>query len=1134
MAAVLAVSTVLFAQQGRGTIFGNVTDPSGANIAAARVTLRHVETNAVVSTSTSDTGLFTIPAVAVGGYEMRVEADGFRSVVRSGITVRVGDQLRLDVRLELGALQETVSVTGEAPLVDTGSSTVGKVIENERITSLPMNGRNAISLVILTPNVRSHAMSPQGFADRSVGISSFSVNGGPPGNNNITIDGASNINARLGDASVNPSVDAVEEFKVQSGSMSAEYGFTAGGVVNMVTKSGSNQFHGTLYHFLRNDKLDARNAFSAVRPPFRYNQYGGSLGGPIRHDRTFFFYNFEQWNFRNYYNVISTVPTAAERSGDFSLLRDVTGKAVPVYDPESIATAPSGSGFVRQQFPNNVIPQTRLDKVGQNILPYYPLPNRTPSDPFTNSQNYGNNLGQARDARQMTAKLDHQLSNINRLSFRYILWKHKDNNAGTGSGIFPDLIARARYDDYTNHNISLTDTHTFTPTLLNEFRLSAVRQYFPYAAASAGTGITRTLGLPASVPDLTIPTMTIAGYQTFPAGNGNQLGLIGLDTVQLTDSLTAIRGKHTVKMGLEIRRNRYNSFSCTYCSGQFAFSSTLTSNPQSPAGTGSGLASFLLGAVASASGDYNVGTSMEGLSQSYFVQDDWKLARRLTINLGLRYDYQQVPVERHNGLSNFDPFAINPQNGLAGRMEYAGVDYGRSFVQPDRNDFAPRVGFAWDLFGNASTVIRGGYGVYYPLTFMLDYFESSSGFSANRTTYQPAGNDTNKAAFRLQDGFPTPLVAPIGAALGPSAFQSQANSYTQSNGRTPYSQQATLTVQHSLRGGWLLEAGYSGNKGTKLMASGYNYNQLDPAFLSLGKSLQDSVPNPYKGQVAGSLGGTSITRQQSLLPYPWQSSINIASPRMGSSTYHSFLLNAEKRWSQGLVLLGSFTFGKLIGDSMKANTFADGFREQVNYGISYQNGRYDRSLERAVDPTDSAKRFVISGVYELPFGQGKRLGPKHGMLGAMASGWQGNGVLTLQDGLPLVIRGASNFLADRPNSTGTSARLDNPTITKWFDTTAFVNPPDYTFGNVGRTLPDVRAPGLVNLDFSLVKNTRLWERYNIQFRAEAFNVTNRVNLLEPNTSFSPGSDGRNRSGTFGVISSARDPRVVQLGLKLIF
>ncbi|MEK7408974.1 MAG: TonB-dependent receptor [Acidobacteriota bacterium] len=1125
----LLVTVPAKAQIGRASVLGNVTDPSGAAVSGAAVLITHVPTGTVFKGSTTASGLYQMPGLPVGEYRVEVELQGFRRAVRT-LLLQVDDSTRLDFQLEIGNVVETLEVREAAPLVDTASATVGKVIENQRMTSLPINGRSAMALVILTPNVRSHAVSAHGFADRGLLITAFSVNGGPAGMNNITIDGATNINARAGDTNVNPGVDSVQEFKVQSGVMSAEYGYTAGGVVNMVTKSGTNQFHGSLYEFLRNDKLDSRNFFAASRAPFRYNQYGGAVGGPVRRDHTFFFFNLEEWKFRRYYTTIGTVPTEAERRGDFSLLRDAAGVAIPIHDPQTTRANPAGSGFVRDVFPSNRIPSGRLDGVAQNIVNYFPLPNRTPTNAFTNSNNYRANLSAARDARQLAIKIDHRFTAKNLAFFRYLLWNHKDDNGATGESYFSAPEARLRQDDYTNRNFSFGDSHFFSSALIHDFRFNVARQYFPFAGAGAGKNLGRQLGLPASVPDITIPRVVIPEVQAFPGGFAGFQGTNAMDTFQLGDSLTHLRGKHALKFGAEIRRLISHSNSCSACSGTFNFNSRLTANPQRLAGTGSGLASFVLGAAATASAEANLGLSYLAYAQAYFFQDDWKISRRLTLNIGFRYDYQQLAAERNNGITRFNGAAVNPETGLPGRMEYAGRDFGRRPIDPDHNDFSPRIGFAFDMFGNSRTVLRGGYGIYYPLTFIYARLFSAFGFRSS-TTYQPTGGNLDFPAFQFSSGFPFPVTQPAGAALGPSAFISQNVSFDEAVSRTPYSQQFTFTVQHQLPGGFLVETGYSGNKGTKLGAGNYDYNQLAPQHLSLGRSLNDRVDNPYSGRVAGAFGAATITRQQLLRPFPYYGNISVITPRMASSIYHSFLINLERRMSKGLVLLASYTFGKAISDGIFG--YSQAGTEQVNI-LDYQDGKYDRRSERAVDSTDSAGRFVFSGVYELPIGPGRRWNPSHAIARQLAGGWQANGVLTLQSGLPIVVRGANNFLATRPNSTGRSAKLERPGIERWFDTTQFVNPPDFTYGDLGRTLPDVRSPGLRNIDFSLIKNTRIHERVSLQFRAEAFNLLNHANFLAPNATFVAGADGRNRGATFGTITSARDARIVQLALKLIF
>lgn len=1125
------------AQIDRASVSGTVTDATGAVVVGARITLKHVATGAVFETQTNDLGLYAAPALAVGAYEIAAELAGFKRGVRSGVVLRVADRAAVNFALELGDLVETVEVVGQAPLVESSNATVGKVLDNERIRNLPLNGRSALALVVLTPNVRSHSISPAGFGDRGVLVSAFSVNGGPAGRNYIAIDGANNINNRGADNNVNPAVDAIEEFKVESGTMSAEYGFTLGGVVNMVTKSGSNDFHGSVYEYLRNDALDARNTFAAVKAPFRYNQYGGSLGGPVIRNKTFFFFNFEQWNFRRQYTVLGTTPTAEQWRGDFSKLADARGTAIPIFDPDTTRERPGGGGFLRDPYPNNVIPTNRLDRVALNYAPFYPAPNRTPDNAFTNTNNVLLNLGALKDARQVTARGDHQFSDKNRFSVRYIFWQHLDDQGGTGEGYFPDTIGRVRNDDYRNINASVNDTHFFSSSLIHDFKFSVARQNFTFVPASVGTNPASGLGFPASVPDHTFPQVSFAGLpgiKTFPSGFGTIDGLLGFVTLQLQDNLTWIKGKHNLKFGVELRDNLYSLTGCFSCSGAISFNTRLTGNPQQLSGTGSGLASFLAGAAAGASVDSNVGVSYTAWSQAFFVQDDWKLHPRFTLNLGLRWDYQQWPVERHNGVTNFNINAINEENGLPGRLEFAGIDFGQTVHDPDYNDWNPRLGFAWDVTGKGKTVVRGGYGVYYSLqgTVRANRFDAK-GFRGNVTTYVPPGGNADLPAFRLQEGFPFPVQLPIGAAIGPSAFQSQNQTLLEAGTRTPYSQQYTLTVQQAVPGNMLLEVGYVGNSGTKLDSGSYDWNQLDPRFLELGAALNERVANPYAGLVAGAFGGATIQRRQLLRPFPYYNAINVGVPLLGSSIYHGYIVNLERRYGNGLALLASLTFGKLLSGNHESFGFAGS--EQVNI-LGQQNGKFDRRAERAVHSTDSAKRFVLSGGYELPFGPGKRFQASNSVLSRLIEGWQINGILTLQDGLPVRVFGANNQAADRPNSTGVSAKLpaSERTRARWFDTDQFVNPAPFTYGNVSRLLPDVRGPGLAVLDFSAIKNTRLSERLRLEFRAEFFNFLNRTNLLNPNGSFSPGADGRNQSGSFGRVTSARDGRVGQLALRLAF
>jgi hypothetical protein len=381
---------------------------------------------------------------------------------------------------------------------------------------------------------------------------------------------------------------------------------------------------------------------------------------------------------------------------------------------------------------------------------------------------------------------------------------------------------------------------------------------------------------------------------------------------------------------------------------------------------------------------------------------------------------------------------------------------------------------------------------------------------------------------------PSPPKQPLGASVGPSGYEGQTVTFQESNGRDTYVQEWDFTIQQQLPGKFLIEGAYSGSKGTRLITTPFNINSLNPQYYSLGSALLSQVPNPYYGRVSGAFNTPTITLQQSLLPYPYYGAINDTMPRDGSSIYHSWLVNVERRLSRGFVLLASYTFGKLIDENTIGISSAQGLGEQQALSATYRLPVTDRRLERGLDPTDAAGRFTMSTVYELPVGKGKLWQPSNAIVGAVLGGWSLNGLASVNAGLPLVVRGANNFLADRPNSTGVSAQLANPTVGEWFNTSAFVNPPSWTIGNVGNVLSNVRGPSVFNIDFSAVKDTRIRERYVVQFRSEFFNVLNHVNLLEPNTTFVPGTNGLNSSSTFGVISAARDPRIIQFAIKVIF
>jgi hypothetical protein len=1151
-------SSFAFAQQGLGTILGTVTDTTGGAMPGVLVEVTNVATDVTTNVVTNADGAFNAPNLLVGQYRVTFSLEGFNKVVRSGIVLEVDQRAQVNVKLDVGSVSEVIEVTAESARTDTTTATLGKVIEGRRIQELPLNGRNALSLMLLVPAVQSGAgPTASGFGDRGTQISLIRINGSPLATNNFLVDGLSSSNPYVPDTNINPTVDAVQEFKVQSNTMSSEYGFTLGGVVNLVTKSGTNDYHGSLYEFLRNEALDSNSWANArakqPKSPLDYNQFGGSVGGPVRlpswlggadgRGKSFFFYNYEGYRFNTSATGFYTLPTEAMRNGDFSQLRDAQGNPITIYDPNTLRPNPNGTGFVRDPFPGNVIPRDRLDPVSQNMLAFYPLPNRTPDNASSNLNNYFGQVTNQRTLNQHTARVDQRLSDRNQLSARYVYYRQFTDN-GT-SNLYPNPVIRLRNDPFQGHNFVITDQHTFSPTLFHEVRVGVAKQIFDFRVASAGEGWPQQLGLPAIVPADTFPRVS-NGLPDYSTGT---VGRRGGDVWQIYDSLTWLRGNHSLKMGVQLRWTKATNFQANNPSGAYTFSSAITDNAAAVAAqrinTGSTFASFLLGSVSSANVTTHTEEQEVGSATSLFLNDEWKVRRNLSVNLGVRYDYQQQPHEANCGTSFFNPYVANPSNGLQGRTEYACVDYGASVASAEKANIAPRVGFSWDMLGDQSTVLRGGYGMFYSALFgyYLYNFESTNGFGQTTTSLQPAGGNTLIPAFQFKDGLPSAALTPQGSAFGPNLFAISNNAdYREAYQPTPVAHQWNLSMQRQLPAGWMVEGAYSANRGLHLVAGGYDLNQADPALVrqyGLAGQLNSLVPNPYAGLVPGAFGAATITQAQALRPYPYTTNINVSSPHLGQSMYQALLLSAEKRFSHGFSILASYTYASYKTDSVvNPISFAAGVEGGNEFG--YQNGLYNRDAEWGEDPSNVPHRLVLSGLWDLPIGRGRALNVGNGLLNAIVGGWQVNGIGTFASGAPLIIRGASNGLANRPDLTGDPALPDNYVDATpergvlWFNTAAFANPAAYTFGNVPRSLTSVRTPGAIVIDLSLFKTFQLSNRAKLQFRFEAFNAPNHVNLGRPNMTFTPGTDGLNNSASFGRITTARDPRQLQLGVKLIF
>ncbi|AFL90013.1 hypothetical protein Terro_3804 [Terriglobus roseus DSM 18391] len=1139
----LAAAAVSHAQQGTGNIIGVVRDSTGSAVAGATVDIQDTDRNAVIHLTSNGAGFYNSPPLVLGSnYTVSVSKPGFASSTVTGIAVTVGSRVEANLELKVGSAEASITVEASQASLDTTSGTLGVLIGEKSIEDLPLNGRNTIALATLTPGVRiTTTVAQGGFANRGTNLSAISINGSPTGSNSYILDGQNNLAATTGEIAINPTVDAIQEFKVQSGIFSAQYGFTLGGVVNLVSRSGTSKFHGTAYEFWRNDILNARNAFataSVSKPVLRYNQFGGSLGGPVYKDRAFAFGNYEEYRFIQGTPQFLSVPTAAQRAGDFSGLRDSTGKPIQLYNPFS--TVVTGTIARRTPYANNQI--TNIDPVAQAYQnAFYPLPNVTPTNAFTNTNNFLFVQRGVSNMRQALGRLDYRVTEKDALLIRFAYFNQFTNGGQSGGTYYPNPIVANRYDNYNIKSAIVGLTHTFSSTLINDLRFSMTRQELPFAAASAGLNIPQQLGLPANVPNFAIP---IVG-NGLPAAN-QQIGYRAYTNPQITDTVTKVLGRHALTFGTDLRFNVGANLQRNAPSGNFSFAAALTTDPSgaaAPAGgvnSGNTYATFLSGAVSSATIATNLGQADRAFSTSFFLQDDWQATSRLTFNLGLRYDYQQQPYEQNNGYSNFDPTASS--GGFTGATYYAATnDLGRNFLRENYRDFGPRVGFALRLTEDGKTVVRGGFGIYYANTFSSVYTGITNGFATTSTTYNPAGNDTRLAAFQFKNGFPYAPTQPLGAALGPLGFLGQAAAYQPSNAKTPSSQQYTLSLQRELPYSIVVQASYVGNHGVHIVAGNYNMNQLDPKYFSLGRAaLTATVANPNAGKIPGSLGSATITRQQSLLPLPAYGTVTVTYPHDGMLIAHYLELTAQRQASKGLTVLFGYTMGKLMSNGVQsALSYINGISGFSTSG--YQNV-YNRSAEYGLDPSDVSQRGTLSLLYNLPFGRGQKFDTHNGFVNRVVGGFQVNVIGVMQTGTPLTISGANAFTATRPNYVpGASVSVPNQTRNQWFNTAAFQNPSDFTYGNVPRTLPHVRGPGTQNFDLSIFKTTEITERLKFQIRAEAFNVLNHVNYGLPNTTFTAGANpisgvggGANTSGSFGVITNAADPRSIQLAGKLIF
>lgn len=1132
-----------FCQTITASLEGTVRDATGAVVPGAKVEVTNVATNVTTPLSTGADGRFVAISLPPGTYKVAVTATGFKKAERTGIELRVNQAAQIDLQMEVGAITETLEITAAPPLLDTASAAVGQVIDSRSITNLPLNARNPYALVFLAPGVVGNV----GFEFNNVNIA---VNGGRPGSNELLVDGIPSspplVNPVLG-FSVMPSVDAVQEFKVQMNSYSAEFGRSAGGIINLIYKSGTNDLHGSFFEFLRNSKLDANNFFNnrsgIAIPTFRRNQFGASGGGPVvipklynGRNKTFFFAAYEGLRQGSATSLITTVPTALQRTGDFSQTRNAAGAQVAIYDP--VTTTRSGTGFVRQPFPGNVVPSTRIDPVAANVVKYYPAPNQAGT--ASGANNFAASGTSPLSNNQFDVKVDENVNDRNRFFVRVSHRKLEllPSNLLPPESLVADGWPGSSANQQIFNNAAFDYTMNLRPTFLIEFRYGFGRTLVNLIPRSYGFDPTQ-LGLPSYIKSnadaLMFPQFAPQDYYTLGSGAYRHNAF---ETHSWNVNISKVQTNHLLKAGFEARMIRVNNTEAGSASGNFSFQRSFTQGPDPNIATaiaGNGMASFLLGLGSGQMTKNYKGVATQSTYWAGYLADDWRVSRNLTLNLGLRYEIEIPRTERYNRINVFNPYVASPLASkvglpdLKGGLEFVGVD-GRSRNQfpSDANNWAPRFGFSYQAAKN--TVVRGGIGIFYAAS--LRAAGGTVGNFGYRSDTEYFGTLDGVTPYRyLRNPFPeglvpipgntTGLMTGVGSTIGAPMY----GDYV-----VPYTENWSFNIQQQLPGSLMIEAGYVGNHGVHLNQCGeadYNLNQLRPEQLALGTQLQQQVKNPFYGVITSApLSAATVPLSFLMRPFPQFTVINPLYMSGGMSVYHSLQLKAEKRFSSGLSVLAAYTAAKLIDDYSIISV--------VGENVASQN-IYDRKGERSISANDVSQRMVLSYVYMLPLGKGRRFGANWNRVAdAVLGGWQTNGILTFQTGFPLAIAAQnvsnSGNQRERPNSNGKSAGLSGPVVdrlNRYFDTSVFSQPAPFTFGNVGRTLPDARRPGIRSMDFSLFKNFHLVERMSLQFRAEAFNLTNTPQFGGSNTTLG--------SLAFGVISGqANTPRQIQFALKLLY
>lgn len=1141
---ILILPAILFGQGERATITGTVTDTSKAAIPAAAVALRNVATNVFTRTVTNSEGLYFINSIPPGTYELTIEKSGFRPARIQNIPLTTGLAASQDVSLEVGAVQQAIEVNAAAVQLESQSSDMNTVITTRPVSELPLLGRDPLSLAALAPGVIP-TQGQQGNAGVIGRVTTAQIGGGLAQQNGVLIDGAESRGTTESGNAYSVPVEAVAEFKLETASFNAQYGRSAGGVAILATKSGTDTVHATAYEYLRNNHLNAnswqndRNGIPIAL--FQRNVFGGNIGGPVvipglynGKDKTFFFFNFEGTRQASPDQVLDTVPTLAQRSGDFSQTLDRNGRLDVIYDPLTTRLDPTTGKYVRDAYPGNVVPAVRINHISANVAKLYPLPNRA-GITAQQVQNYLATGKSITNTNNYLVRMDHNFSEKHRIFGRFGYAPYTN---------FSSIQNPAFAERSTNSNPGTSAlvgvTSTFSPSLLGEFRLSYTRLQFNSFPISANYDLA-SLGFGGDfLKNVTYKQFPAINVQTYNSGSGlsvtgsspNDFGQLGgptrtlnpQDNWQLQYQVNWIKARHNIRFGTDLQLIRLNAYNSQYSAGQFNFDRTYTQGPDPTSTTlngGNGLASLLLGVPVA--GTITI-TNPLFLYQKYyslFVQDDYRITNKLTLNIGVRWEYQTPFAEKFGQIGYVDWNAIEPTTGAKGK--FTEIKPGGYQENPRYFKFSPRVGLAWSPINK--TVVRVGAGLFHS-TFVgvnaaaTDF--GNGGFISNFLFLGPPNPLPNTPP--VGGSWDNPFAAGIQVPTAGADFVGQAIRGDQLNRPNPYLADWTFSIQREITPTILAEVGYVGSKFTHLFWN-RQHNQNDPANLSYGPDLLKAVPNPFFGKITtGALSTPTVQLRQLLRPYPQYLDVLIFRDPYGDMHYESMTARVLKQMTNGLQFQMSYTLSKTIANTAQSNTWV----------VGPSNAMFNANYNRGLEANDVPQRLVFSYIYDFPFGHGKKF-LSHGIAATALGGWEFSGISVFQSGRPILIIGPDqtnlyNFSA----TNGRANRLHSPLLTSgqtdnhWFDTTAFAAAAPFTVPTDSLSQPNLRSQRRINTDFSFIKNTRFNEKYNVQFRAEFFNIFNHPALAPPVTDVTNPQFGQ----VTGSIGGSE--RNIQFGLRFLF